>query len=64
MSDGILMKYGLSDSFLQEAALYPSMVIGRICSQYKDLYKAFTPQGEVFAEISGKFRYTAGAVGT
>lgn len=54
-----LNKYGISERFLQEATLYPDLVIGRICSQYKDLYKAVTWQGEVFAEISGKFRYCA-----
>ena len=57
MFDNILKSYGASDRFLQEATLYPDLVLGRICSQYKDLYKAVTPQGEVFAEISGKFRY-------
>lgn len=52
-----LNHYGLSERFLQEATLYPEWVLGRICSQYKDLYKAVTPRGEVFAEISGRFRY-------
>ena len=59
MFNGILNSYGFSERFLQEATLYPDLVIGRICSQYKDLYKAVTSQGEVFAEISGRFRYSA-----
>ena len=59
MFDDILIRYGLSERFLQEATLYPNMVIGRVCSQYKDLYKVVTPLGEAHAEISGKFRYTA-----
>ncbi len=59
MLDNILKKYGLSERFLHEATLYPNWVIGRICLQYKDLYKAVTHQGEVSAEISGKFRYVA-----
>lgn len=59
MLDNILKKYGISERFLQEATLYPNLVIGCICSQYKDLYKAVTHQGEVSAEISGKFRYVA-----
>ncbi|MEG6521940.1 ribosome small subunit-dependent GTPase A [Desulfotomaculum sp. 1211_IL3151] len=54
-----LKSYGISERFLQEATLYPDLVLGRICSQYKDLYKAVTPQGEVFAEVSGRFRYGA-----
>ena len=59
MLDNILKNHGISERFLQEATLYPNLIIGRICSQYKDLYKAVTQQGEVFAEISGKFRYVA-----
>ncbi|MDD3654514.1 MAG: ribosome small subunit-dependent GTPase A [Desulfotomaculaceae bacterium] len=55
--NNILKKYGISERFLQEATLYPNLVIGRICSQYKDLYKAVTCQGKVAAEISGRFRY-------
>jgi ribosome biogenesis GTPase len=54
-----LDKYGISERFIQEATLYPNLVIGRICSQYKDLYRAVTHQGEITAEISGKFRYAA-----
>ena len=57
MLENILKIYGISERFLQEATLYPNLVIARICSQYKDLYKAVTQQGDVFAEISGKFRY-------
>lgn len=54
-----LKECGINERFLQEATLYPGLFIGRICSQYKDLYKAITHQGEVFAKISGKFRYAA-----
>ncbi len=50
---------GLSQRFITESALYPGYYIGRIVSQYKDLYKAATEQGEVTAEISGKFRFDA-----
>ncbi len=59
MIDNILKKYGVSERFIQEATLYPNLVIGRICLQYKDLYQAVTCQGEVAAEISGKLRYAA-----
>ena len=48
---------GLSQRFITESALYPGYYTGRIVSQYKDLYKAATEQGEVTAEISGKFRF-------
>lgn len=59
MNNTFLKKYGVCERFLQEATLYPDMVMGRICSQYKDLYKVVTNQGEIFAEVSGKYRYTA-----
>lgn len=55
----ILEKYGIDERFLQEATLYPELVIARISSQYKDLYKAVTSQVEIYAEISGKIRYAA-----
>ncbi|MCW2279133.1 ribosome small subunit-dependent GTPase A [Heliophilum fasciatum] len=48
---------GANHHFVQEAKLYPNLFIGRVCSQYKDLYKVLTEQGEVLAEISGKYRY-------
>lgn len=54
-----LIKYGASERFFAEAALYPDMNIARVISQYKDLYKIVTEQGETLAEISGKFRYEA-----
>lgn len=63
MSEDLLKKYGITESILHEAQLYPEMVLGRISSQHKDLYKAITPQGEFFAEISGKFRYTVTRLG-
>lgn len=48
---------GLSQRFVTEAALYPGLYIGRVLSQSKDLYKAATDNGELTAEISGKFRF-------
>lgn len=59
MTDNILIKYGISERFIQEATLYPNLVMGRICSQYKNLYQAVTHRENVSAEISGKFRYAA-----
>lgn len=51
--------YGLSERFAIEATMYPPLQIGRIVSQYKHLYKAVTADGELLAEVSGKFRYEA-----
>jgi ribosome biogenesis GTPase len=48
---------GLSQRFSTEATLYAGLYIGRIISQYKNLYKVVTENGEITAEISGKFRF-------
>jgi ribosome biogenesis GTPase len=50
---------GLSQRFITESTLYSSFYIGRVISQSKDLYKAVTVNGELTAEISGKFRFEA-----
>jgi len=52
-----LEKYGASDAFLKEATLYIDLELGRVTSQYKDLYKVVTNEGELLALVSGKFRY-------
>lgn len=48
---------GLSERFEQEALLYKDLFIGRISTQHKDLYKVITENGEITAEITGKFRF-------
>ena len=48
---------GLAETFKQESSVYKDLFIGRISSQYKDLYKVMTEKGELLAEISGKFRF-------
>lgn len=48
---------GLSREFLIESSLYTNLYIGRIISQYKDLYKVVTENGEVTGQVSGKFRF-------
>ena len=50
---------GLSQRFITESTLYSSFYIGRVISQSKDLYKAVTANGELKAEVSGKFRFDA-----
>ncbi len=54
-----LIRYGASERYFAEAALYPMLFLARVVSQYKDLYKLVTEGGECLAEISGKFRYEA-----
>ena len=48
---------GLTQRFLTESTLYKGLHIGRVISQYKNLYKLITEAGELTAEISGKFRF-------
>jgi ribosome biogenesis GTPase len=57
-----LVKYGVNDAFLNEASFYPDLLLARVISQYKELYKIVTCRGEFFAEISGKFRYEAKSI--
>ena len=57
MSKIDMKNLGLSQRFSTEATLYAGLYIGRIISQYKSLYKVATENGEITAEISGKFRF-------
>lgn len=52
-----LERFGFRDIYLAEAALYPGYFAGRIISQHKDLYKVVCENGEMLAEVSGKFRF-------
>ena len=54
-----LTEYGADEGFFAEAALYPDWHLARITAQHKGLYRAITEQGEILAEISGKFRHAA-----
>jgi ribosome biogenesis GTPase / thiamine phosphate phosphatase len=48
---------GLSQRFINESTLYEGLYIGRVMSQYKNLYKVATVSGQFSAEISGKLRF-------
>ncbi len=52
-----LDKYGASERFYNEATLYPSLDMCRVVSQSKDIFKIVGVEGEILAEVSGKFRY-------
>ena len=52
-----LVNYGATERYFAEARLYPNMFLARIVSQYSDLYKLVTGEGEGLAEVSGKFRF-------
>ena len=49
---------GLTEKFIQESKIYKDLFIGRVSSQYKNIYKVITENGEITAEISGKFHYS------
>lgn len=55
-----LKKYGLTDFYEQEAALYNGLFLARIAEQHRDLYKVIGEQGELNASVSGKLAYSAG----
>jgi len=52
-----LENLGLSQRFVTEAAFYTNFYVGRVVSQSKDLFKIVTAEGELTAEVSGKFRF-------
>ena len=54
-----LEKYGFGGRFVEEAAMYPGLSVGRVIAQHRDLYEVVTETGEPFAEVSGKFRFEA-----
>ncbi|MFO8068423.1 MAG: ribosome small subunit-dependent GTPase A [Alkalibacterium sp.] len=62
MSKIDMKNLGLNQRFLNEANLYKDLYIGRIMSQYKNLYKVATDNGDLMAQISGKFRYDVDAL--
>ena len=49
---------GLTEEFIQESKLYKDLFIGRVSTQFKNLFKVITEKGEIAAEISGKFHYS------
>jgi len=54
-----LIKYGLTDRFIQEATLYEGLFLARVTEQHRDLYKVVSETGELQAGVSGNFIYRA-----
>jgi ribosome biogenesis GTPase / thiamine phosphate phosphatase len=48
---------GLTEEFIQESKIYKDLFIGRVSSQSKNLYKVITENGEIAAQVSGKFHH-------
>jgi ribosome biogenesis GTPase len=54
-----LIKYGLSERFVQEASLYEDLHLARVTEQHRDLYRVASIDGELSAGVSGNFIYRA-----
>lgn len=54
-----MKELGLNEFFLKEVKHYEGLHVGRVSSLSKGIYKLITDQGELIAEISGKFRFKA-----
>jgi ribosome biogenesis GTPase len=52
-----LMKFGMSERFANEATLYSNLILGRVISQYSNLYRVVTDNGELLASVSGKYEF-------
>jgi len=50
---------GLSEKLRMEANSHPDLFVGRVFSQNKNVYKIMCENGEISAEISGKFHFKA-----
>lgn len=48
---------GLSERFITESTMYEGLYVGRVISQYTNIYRVITKNGELSAEVSGKFRF-------
>lgn len=57
-----MINWGFGDRFSANSSLRPGLFVGRVVSQYKNLYKVVCKSGELLAEISGKYSYYATAV--
>lgn len=49
--------YGFSSFFKRAGLEYETTYVGRVISQSKGIYRVVTDKSELYAEISGKFRY-------
>lgn len=59
MSRFEMKKLGFNDQFKKMAEAYKGLYVGRVLSQSKDLYQVICENGEMMAEVSGKFRFEA-----
>ncbi|MGL5764334.1 MAG: ribosome small subunit-dependent GTPase A [Sarcina sp.] len=58
MNKSKLINLGLDDRILEESKLYSEkLYLGRVSIQQKGLYNVITEDGEIRAEVSGKFKF-------
>jgi ribosome biogenesis GTPase / thiamine phosphate phosphatase len=50
---------GFTEQLVEEASFIDSLILGRVISQSKELYRVATANAEVIAEVAGKLRYNA-----
>lgn len=54
-----LKELGLSERYINESTMYDeSLNLARVSIQHKNLYKVITEEGEILAEVSGKFKHS------
>lgn len=54
-----IKQFGFTEKYAAEANLYNDLYVGRVLSQSKGIYRVVHENGELMAEVSGKFRYEA-----
>lgn len=60
MSSVNLCDVGLSERYVQEAAMYGNdLYLARVSAQHKNIYTVITEKGEIKAEVLGKLSYLA-----
>lgn len=60
MENNNLINLGLNEEILKEKNLYSKeLFLGRISIQQKGIYNVFTEEGEIKAQVSGKFKHEA-----
>lgn len=58
MTNNNLINLGLNEEILKEKNLYnEELFLGRVSIQQKGIYNVFTEEGEIKAQISGKFKH-------
>ena len=56
-----MRQYGLSENVEKSAERFVDLIVSRVLSQEKGLYRLVSSQGEKWGEISGRFHYNVQA---